>query len=414
MKVRFVLPIVLILCLIGVGLSFVSKVQAVTPVLNEMEMFGKALFFDVNLSINNNQSCAACHAPDVGYTGPNEEINLHGGVYEGSIPGAFGDRKPPASAYAGDSPIFYYDVEEEAWVGGMFWDGRATGWILGDPLAEQAKGPFLNPKEQAIPDAKTLCEKVMASSYAYMYEVVYGEPLDCSTTEAVSEAYDRFGQSIAAYERSAEVNLYNSRFDRFWDKAREKSLDVTQISMKNWSKYKWMGLNNDELRGLAVFNTQAQCSACHTLEEGSAGYPLFTDFTYDNLGIPKNPENPMTMSDPTWADPGLGGFLKSAGYPEEVYSAEMGKFKVPTLRNVALRACDPNQVKAYGHNAYFKSLEDTVHFYNTRDVNSWPEPEVAENVNTTEMGNLKLNKAQELWIIAFLKTLSDDVACPQP
>ena len=65
--------------------------------------------------------------------------------------------------------------------------------------------------------------------------------------------------------------------------------------------------------------------------------PLFTDFTYDNLGIPKNPENPATIADPTWADPGLGGFLKSAGYPAAVWEAELGKHKVPTLRNVDLR-----------------------------------------------------------------------------
>ena len=416
MKVRFVLPIVLMLGLMGVGLLFVPKVQAVPPVqaLNNMEQFGKALFFDANLSINNNQSCATCHSPEVGYTGAAEEINLHGGVYEGSIPGAYGDRKPPSASYAGDSPILYYDEENEAWVGGMFWDGRATGWHLGDPLAEQAKGPFLNPKEQAIPTAEALCEKVTAAPYASLYELVYGVPLDCSTPAAVTEAYNNFGRAIAAYERSLEVNPFSSPFDRFWDNAKNKGLDVADISMNNWSKYKRLGLDNDELRGLAMFNTQAKCSACHTLEEGSAGYPLFTDFTYDNLGMPKNPENPMTLSDPEWADPGLGGFLQSAGYDEEVYTVEMGKFKVPSLRNVALSSCDPNLVKAYGHNAYFKSLETIVHFYNTRDVKHWPAPEVAENVNTSELGNLRLNKPQERWIVAFLKTLSDDTTCPQP
>ena len=134
--------------------------------LTPTEELGKALFFDQNLSVNNNQSCATCHALSVGWTGPDAAINAHGGVYEGSIPGAFGDRKPPTAAYAGDSPILHYDAEEGVWVGGMFWDGRATGWDLGDPLAEQAKGPFLNPKEQAIPDAETLVAKVQASTYA--------------------------------------------------------------------------------------------------------------------------------------------------------------------------------------------------------------------------------------------------------
>ncbi len=117
--------------------------------LTDQERLGEALFFDENLSLNGNQSCATCHAPEVGWTGPHADINAHGAVYEGSIPGAFGNRKPPASAYAGDSPVLHQDADG-LWVGGMFWDGRATGWTLGDPLAEQAQGPFLNPKEQAL------------------------------------------------------------------------------------------------------------------------------------------------------------------------------------------------------------------------------------------------------------------------
>lgn len=409
MKARIVIPMILTLCLVLFALPFLHEAQANPPELTAMEQFGKALFFDKNLSINNNQSCADCHAPEVGFVGAKAIFNEHGGVYEGSIPGAFGDRKPPAASYAGESPILYYNAEDEVWVGGMFWDGRATGWVLGDPLAEQAQGPFLNPKEQALPDAAAVCEKVAASTYAGMYESIWGTPLDCGD---IATVYDNFGFAIAAYERSIEVNPFSSPFDRFWDNAKNNGLDVTEINMANWSKYKRLGLNNNELRGLAMFNDQAQCSACHTLEEGSSGYPLFTDFTYDNLGIPKNPENPMTVSDPSWADPGLGAFLKNAGYTEEVYSEQMGKFKVPTLRNVALSACDPNLVKAYGHNAYFKSLESIVHFYNTRDVKQWPAPEVAENVNTSELGDLGLNKKQERWIVDFMKTLSDDVPCP--
>jgi len=99
---------------------------------------------------------------------------------------------------------------------------------------------------------------------------------------------------------------------------------------------------------------------------------------------------------PDFVDPGLGGFLKSI-YPEEeeIWGPEWGKHKVPTLRNVDLRP-DKKLVKAYGHNGYFKSLEEIVHFYNTRDVPGagWPAPEVAVNINTAEMGNLGLNKGR--------------------
>ena len=118
--------------------------------------------------------------------------------------------------------------------------------------------------------------------------------------------------------------------------------------------------------------TQAGCSSCHSLEAGPDGYPLFTDFGYDNLGVPKNPDNPFydmpTAWNPdgeNWVDYGLGGYLKSAGYDPEVYEPELGKQKVPTLRNVDLRPSE-DFVKAYGHNGYFKSLEDIVFFYHWR------------------------------------------------
>ena len=167
-------------------------------------------------------------------------------------------------------------------------------------------------------------------------------------------------------------------------------------------------LTGQEMRGLALFNGKAKCFKCHVP-------PNFTDFTYDNLGVPKNPANPFYAMPPeynpegaNWVDTGLGGFLQAAGYPESVWGPEWGKQKVPTLRNVDLRPYK-KFVKAYSHNGYFKSLEEIVHFYNTRDVPraGWPAPEVAVNINKTEMGNLGLNHGEELAIIAFLKTLSD-------
>ncbi|KJR96866.1 MAG: hypothetical protein VR65_26695 [Desulfobulbaceae bacterium BRH_c16a] len=358
----------------------VTGAFALTP----QEELGKALFFDPNLSLNSNQSCASCHTPEVGWTGKDPVINELGGVYEGSIPGAFGDRKPPAAAYAGDSPVLYYNARAGAWVGGMFWDGRATGWELGDPLAEQAKGPFLNPKEQAIPDAETLVAKVQDSVYQELFTA------QCQGNS--EDLYNCIGRAIAAYERSSEVSPFTSKYD-YWLQGKAK-------------------MTAQENLGRALFQGKAKCSACHIIK---GKQPLFTDFTYDNLGIPKNLQNPATIADPDWADPGLGGFLQSADYDEEVYTVEMGKHKVPTLRNVDLRTIDGfDIVKAYGHNGYFKSLEEIVHFYNTRDVPgagwngvSWPAPEVADNVNTVEMGDLGLSPREEAALVAFMKTLSD-------
>lgn len=354
--------------------------KAVT--LNSIELLGKALFFDENLSLNANQSCATCHAPEVGFTGPDSYVNLHGAVYEGSVPGRFGDRKPPTASYGGDSPILFMDMDG-LWIGGMFWDGRATGWSLGDPLAEQALGPFLNPMEQALLSAADVIEAVKNSDYAGLFKAVYGEgSLDDP------DAYDNVGRAIAAYERSAEVSPFTSKFD-YWLNGKAK-------------------LTAQEQLGRALFQGKGKCSLCHLIK---GKQPLFTDFTYDNLGIPKNPENPFYDAHPDFVDLGLGGFLKSRGDP--TWEANLGKHKVPTLRNVDLRP-SPDFVKAFGHNGYFKSLEEIVHFYNTRDVPGagwngvpWPAPEVADNVNTAELGDLGLSPREEAAIVAFMKTLSD-------
>jgi cytochrome c peroxidase len=399
----------LVLCLTAVViLAFTIPAEAQKTPLTPKEQLGKMLFLDKSLSINNNQSCATCHAAEFGYVGPNAKVNEFGSVYPGSIKTAFGDRKPPSSAYAGESPPLHYDDAHESWVGGMFWDGRATGWVLGDPLAEQAKGPYLNPVEQALPDAQALCQKVAKSSYARLFERVWGAgSLNCDTPEGYEAVYDQIGFSVAAYERSVEVNPFNSRFDSFWDKAHASGLDVGEITLANWQDYQRLGLTNQELYGLALFNDEdsAYCEECHNMDPGEAGYPLFTDFTYDNVGVPRNPDNPVYMTNPSFVDPGLGGFLQSAGYDASVYEAEWGKFRVPTVRNVDKR--EGSSLKAFGHNGYFKSLEEIVHFYNTRDVKDWPAPEFAGNLNTADLGDLGLSPADEAALVAFMKTLTD-------
>jgi len=397
----------LLLAVVATGVLGGPGFEAAGASLTPMEQVGKFLFFDPKLSVPEGQSCAVCHGPEVGFTGPDEELNKLGAVYEGAEKGRFGNRKPPASSYGGDSPVLHFDKKEKAWVGGMFWDGRATGSRLKDPLAEQAQGPFLNPLEQNIPDIKTLCTKVKNSSYAALFEKVWGKgSLDCGKN--VSATYDRIGKSIAAYERSKEANPFTSKFD-YW------------LAKK-------VNLSEEEKRGLSLFDGKGKCAECHPSKRGPKGAaPLFTDFTYDNIGIPKNPKNPFYAMSAPWnpegaafVDTGLGGYLKEAGHKASVYEPEIGKFKVPTLRNADLRP-SPGFVKAFGHNGYFKSLKEIVHFYNTRDtlprcekisgprpgINCWPEPEVSSNLNKEELGALSLTEDEENAIVAFLKTLSD-------
>lgn len=378
--------------------------------LSEEEQLGKNIFFD-KISHPDSMSCAECHAPQVGFTGPIPGINIEGSVYRGAVPQRFGNRKPPSAAYATLSPVLHTEEEdgEILFVGGNFWDGRATGFMLGNPAADQALGPFLNPVEQNNPDMEAVLKQIASSKYAGLWEEVWGEPISYATPEKTSENYYRVGKTIAAYEGSSEVNQFSSKYDAYL----AGDADLTE----------------EEEFGLELFEGKAMCSNCHPSEPGPySDHPLFTDFTYDNLGIPKNPDNPfydmdtVYLDDGTpinpegekWVDPGLGGFLETGEDWKEYADENMGKHKVPTLRNVDLR---PGKAfpKAYGHNGYFKSLENIVHFYNTRDVESeeWPEPEVADNINRDELGNLGLNSSEEKAIVAFMKTLSDGYYVPE-
>lgn len=436
--------VTLVPALAAILLLVVANASANGP-LTLKEQLGKQLFFDTSLSATGTQACADCHVPEAGFTGSDATANAGGAVHAGSIPHRFGNRKPPTAAYSGDSPNLYYDEARDRWFGGMFWDGRATGEVLGDPLAEQAQAPYLNPLEQALPNDRTLCVKVKQSEYAALFEQVWGlGSLDCARKTA--EVYTNIAHSVAAYERSTEVTPYSSKFDQFWDNAAAAGKDVTRIKCgtgggmggggmmgcpgggtdpHRWTMFRGLGLNDSELQGLAVFNTasSANCASCHTLQPGSQGYPLFTDFGYDNLGIPRNPANPFYSLPPhwnpdgeAWVDNGLGGYLSSAGHAPEVSARQLGKVKVPTLRNVDLRP-SPDFVKAYGHNGYFKSLEEVIFFYHWRAAmdagmgggmggamaNMFPPPEVDQN--RTRLGFFP--RAQEANIVNFLKTLSD-------
>ncbi len=213
-------------CVIAVVALLYSA--AVSQELTPKEQLGKDLFFDTDLSVPPRQSCASCHDPAVGFTGPISLVNASGAVHPGAIPVRFGNRKPPMAAYCGESPVLHYDQILGKWVGGMFWDGRASGSRLGDPLAEQAQGPFLNPLEQNMPHARQVCIKVAISDYAGLFEEVWGlGSLDFARD--VDGVYERIAHSVAAYERSSEVSPFTSKFDLFWDNAITAGLDVSQI-----------------------------------------------------------------------------------------------------------------------------------------------------------------------------------------
>lgn len=395
--------------------------QELTP----MEQLGKKLFFD-KISDPSWMSCATCHGPRMGWTGPVAGVNVHGGVYRGAVPQRFGNRKPPSSAYATFSPIFDYDVVLEQFVGGNFWDGRATGEQLGNPAADQALGPFLNPVEQNMPSKESVVDQVAQSRYANLFKEVWGP----GSLGDVEQAYDQIGLSIAEYESSAEVNQFSSKFDAYWISSIDAGNLPEDIGTANGDKEVLDPdniLTAQEFDGLIEFGEY--CSACHVSHQlGPGGVrPLFTDFTFENIGAPKNPENPFYDMDQVFLDDGspinplgdayidfgLGEFLLTRPEWAGMAFENDGKFKVPTVRNVDKRFGN-GVAKAYMHNGVFKTLKEVVHFYNTRDVpeEGWPPPEVDRNVNReilegVPLGNLELDEEAEDAIVAFLKTLSD-------
>lgn len=365
------------------GLSCETGVSAGSLV--PIQQLGRRLFHDERLSEPRGQSCATCHAPATAFTDPDAGSPTSQGV----DPALFGNRNAPSAMYAAFSPTFHFDEAEGLYVGGQFWDGRAA------TLEEQAKGPFLNPLEMANPDKETVVRKIRESEYAGLFRRVFG----ADVFDDPALAFERAAEAIAAFERTRAFSPFGSKYDA-WLAGRAR-------------------LTAQELRGLELFEREdkGNCAACHPSRPADVDTPpLFTDFTFDNLGVPRNPENRFyamparfNPAGAAFVDPGLGGVTGE--------SDQDGKHKVPTLRNVALTA-------PYMHNGYFRTLRGVVDFYNTRDTkprcddpftveasaiaqNCWPVAEVENNVNTDELGNLRLTDEEVDDIVAYLHTLTD-------
>lgn len=396
-----------------------------------IEQLGDALYFDTNLSDCGltgepcnpaGQACASCHDPDFGFVDPDNEFP----VSEGVIIGRFGGRNSPSAAYAMYAPILHFDNDEGLWIGGQFWDGRATGDLLGDPLADQALGPFLNEVEMNNPSKAAVIADVADSAYADLFEVVWG----VGSLDDVEAAYDQVAKSIAAFERTALFAPFSSKYDAYLaaclnagggmdDCAKGIGKVAAKTGKKYFSKEEWYGLqlfmnDNNNNDGILQKGEGSMCVACHVADwTAAADYalpvqvpawapsgmvpPLFTDFTFDNLGAPQNTEYPLDAT--AQPDLGLGAIV---GDPDE-----NGKFKVMPLRNIGL-------TEPYAHNGFFKTLKEITHFYNTRDVPGslqagadWPEPEYPATKNVTELGSLGLSDADEDALVEFMKTLDD-------
>ena len=332
---------------------------------SEKNQVGKAIFFDTNLSNPIGQACASCHAPEKGFSDP-----INNSFSQGIVENSFGNRNTPSLSYTVFSPSRYYNAIDETFVGGLFLDGRSTS------LQDQFIHPLLNSLEMNNASLHDVAEKIKLADYFPKLKSIYGTLL--SDVEIINAVVD----AVASFEKSREVNSFTSKFDYY----------SRQI----------ISFTDDEKKGLALFAGKAKCANCHILEpDENTGKVLFTDFTYDNIGVPKNQTNPF-YTQPTTSNPAGNNFIDLGIGAIVNQPQHNGKFKVPTLRNIAISG-------PYFHNGSFSTLKQVIHFYNTRDLNTgeFPPPEVPQNVNTEELGNLQLTAEEEYQLEKFLETLTD-------
>src|SRR6202162_5745257 len=142
--------------------------------IQQIELLGKVMLYDKNLSVYRNEACAFCHMPETGFTGPISELNRTTGAYPGSVRTRYSQRKPQTHAYAPLSPVLHYNPGQGDLVGATFWDMRETGRRLGNPAAEQAQGPPTNPVEMGLPDIVCAVYRASLRPYRGLFESVWG------------------------------------------------------------------------------------------------------------------------------------------------------------------------------------------------------------------------------------------------
>lgn len=366
-----------------------STTDVATAIPTQLSI-SQALFEEKALSATGQLACASCHTDDrahadaLGTTLPLGGLSMK----------AQGFRSSPTLLYLETNHSFRFEGGQA--FGGFTWDGRASS------RAEQAAGPLLDPSEMANADAAAVAGKVRQLSYFKDFVSVFGLP----TSPTDNQIFEKLKEALQTYQQlDPDYLLFNSKFDRYLDG------NAT--------------LASDELRGLNLFNDEnkGNCASCHTSRTGALGErPLFTNFSYAALGLPRNDQIQANL-DPSFFDMGLCGPKRT----DLMSRTDLcGQFKVPTLRNIELTA-------PYFHNASVATLEQAVSFYATRDlrpelwystlngqVQKFNDLPVAlhSNVNMTRPfgqrpGDVPILSAQDVSdLVAFLRTLTDDRTAP--
>lgn len=356
---------------VGAG-ALVSSGQASEPASAERAALGEALFFDTSLSLTGTQSCASCHDPAHAFADPRKEA-ADGAVSVGADGISTGTRNAPSITYAAITPAFHRDAKGDP-VGGQFRDGRA------DTLEDQAGQPLLNPAEMAMPDKESVVARLRGNpDYVRRFRAIFGD----AVLDTDESAFAALTEALAAYERSPAVSPFDSKYDR---------------ALRG--EYK---MTPQEELGMVLFfsNQFTNCHLCHKLTGSGLDRETFSNYSYHNIGVPKNPE----LKIPT--DHGL------MDRPDMKEAARDGLFKVPSLRNIAVTA-------PYMHNGVFKDLRTAVLFYdkynskspkrqlNPETAQAWGRPEVDGTISTREVEfGPALDDRRINALVAFLETLTD-------
>ncbi|WP_019645303.1 cytochrome-c peroxidase [Novispirillum itersonii] len=345
------------------------------------EALGEALFFDTALSKNRTQACATCHDPAAAFTDP-RQTKAGGQLSLGDDGQSFGNRHTPSAAYARYSPPFSRSADG-VYSGGQFHDGRAA------TLEDQAGGPPLNPKEMGMTDKAAVRDRLAENpAYAAAFPALFGP----GTLDNADTAYTAMTRAIAAYERTKDFATFDSRYDR----ALRGELTLTP---------------EEELGRTLFFSNQfTNCRLCHQLQpQGGMAEETFSNYQFHNIGVPANPQARRLFGYSTGQrDTGLA---ENPAVKDK--AAQTGKFKVPTLRNVAVTA-------PYMHNGVFKDLRTVILFYNTfntrnpkRKINPetgqpFASPEFPGTVSLKELeSGPALDDKRINALVAFLRALTD-------
>lgn len=348
------------------------------PVPGELADLGRALFFDTRLAAGRNLSCASCHDPARAFS-ESRDNGVGRAASLGDDGVSLGDRNAPSLTYARLIPPFGSDANGD-FHGGLFVDGRAAG------LAEQAREPILNRAEMALP-ATALPER-LAENTAYVE--AFRRLLGASALASPQRALQSVATAIAAYESTDEFAPFDSRYDRYLR-------GETELTRE------------EEIGRVLFFSELINCSRCHLVDRREHRQrEVFTNYRYHNIGVPANHRlRERNGRGRDHADPGLAG---NAAVDDK---AQTGRFRVPSLRNVAVTG-------PYMHNGVFEKLETAILFYNRFLLGNpaslvnpetgqpWRPAEVPDTVDAALLGGGQPLTAERVaYLVAFLESLTD-------